>query len=244
MDIGIRAQWYDLPADGRAEYFDWLHNTYLPTVQKRPGYLWAAAYGIPGGDNNVTFHERMHRAPEGEVGQGSQFILAMGAENPHTFFLPEDEAWPEDTAPATVEMLGRREGVRTCVYSEVDRVSGPEADSRPLGTAPGPAVQWGSFRTEEWEQEFDVSKWYAQYRLPSVAEMPGVVAARRLACIAGWPHHGVIYEFTSLRARLDGFQKHESLGEVPGEWTNRVALSQTFHQPGSPSVAERTWPTE
>ncbi len=242
MDLGIKAVWYDLPEDVQTVFFDWLHGIYLPKLLERPGYLWAASYKIARSENFVTFHDRMHRAQESEVGQGSQFIMAMGAENPHIFFQAEEDSWPEDKDKETEKMFNCRVGTRTNIYAEVARVDGPELDVRPLNTAPGPAVQWGSFRAEAWEQEFDISKWYAQYRLPTVSKMSGVIAARRLACISGWPDHGVIYEFTSLQARLDGFQKHEALGEIPGEWTNRVALAQTFHQPGSPSVAERIWP--
>ena len=74
-------------------------------------------------------------------------------------------------------MFNCRVGTRTNIYSEVARVDGPELDVRPLNTAPGPAVQWGSFRAEAWEQEFDISKWYAQYRLPTVCK-----DARRYCC--------------------------------------------------------------
>ena len=83
--------------------------------------------------------------------------------------------------------------------------------------------------------------WYTQYRLPAIARMPGAIGARRLSCIAGWPNHAVLYEYTSLQARLENFQKHESLGETEGEWTNKV-INYTIHSPGSPSVAERIWP--
>ncbi len=242
MDLGIKAIWYDLPDAGRDDYLDWLHGTYLPKLLQRPRYLWAAHFQVDQGDNRVTFHENMNRVDDEEVGQGTQFVLVMGAENPHVFFTADEDNRPEDADPTAQEMVGRRIGSRLCVFSEVDRVKGPEAAARPDGTTLGPAIQFGSFRTRTVEQEFDVSKWYAQYRLPAVAEMPGCIAARRLACIAGWPHHAVIYEFASMEARLNNFQKHESLGEVKGEWTNRVALDYTFHSPGSPSVAERIWP--
>jgi hypothetical protein len=42
MDRGIRATWYDLEAEGRGEYLDWLHRVPLPARLARPGYLWAA----------------------------------------------------------------------------------------------------------------------------------------------------------------------------------------------------------
>ena len=42
MDRGIWAIWYDLPEEGKEEYISWLHDTYIPTMLRRPGYLWAA----------------------------------------------------------------------------------------------------------------------------------------------------------------------------------------------------------
>lgn len=237
-DRGIKAVWYDLAEDGRDDYLDWLHGTELPRLAARDGILWAAHYRIAPPEHWVSFHDRMNRTTDPEVGQGTQYILALGAADPHLFF--SDDAPLDDSGNG--EMADRRLQARACVFAEVARILGPEAASRAPGAAPGPAVQFGSFQTRKPEQEFDISQWYARYRLPAVAHMPGVVAARRLACIAGWPKHAVIYEFTALDTRLANFQPHESKGEVDGEWTNRVALDFTFHSPGSPSVAERIWP--
>lgn len=241
MDLGIRAVWYDLPEDGRDEYFDWLHNEHLPEVLKFPGVMWAAHYEIPGGENNVTFHENLNRPADGEVGTGSQFIVLAGAATPHIFFDPSEAQKAEGEKAIYKEMAGRRIGSRACIFSEVVRIDGPEAGARLAGTTPGPAIQMGSFRTSTVEEELDAGAWYTQYRLPAIAKMPGAIGARRLACIAGWPKHGVLYEYTSLEARLQHFQVHESLGEAEGEWTNRV-ITYTIHSPGSPSVAQRIWP--
>jgi len=43
-DRGLWVTWYDLPDNGRDVYLSWLHETYLPSLLKRPGYLWAAHY--------------------------------------------------------------------------------------------------------------------------------------------------------------------------------------------------------
>jgi hypothetical protein len=41
MDRGISATWYDLEAEGKNEYLQWLHQVHLPAMLARPGYLWA-----------------------------------------------------------------------------------------------------------------------------------------------------------------------------------------------------------
>ena len=175
------------------------------------------------------------------MGTGSQFLALVGAATPHVFFKPTAAQKAEGATSEYKEMSGRRIGARLCIFSEVVRIDGPEAGERVAGTTPGPAIQMGSFRTKTLEDEFDVSGWYTNYRLPAIAKMPGAIGARRLACIYGWPKHGVLYEYTSLDARLQHFQVHESLGETEGQWTNRV-ITYTIHAPGSPSVARRLWP--
>ena len=98
-----------------------------------------------------------------------------------------------------------------------------------------------SFRVRSLEEEFDLGSWYAQYRFPAMARMPGCIATRKLISVVGWAKHAVLYEFTSLEARLNGFEKHESLALNDKEWTNRV-IGYTIHVPGSPSVGRRIWP--
>jgi hypothetical protein len=101
----------------------------------------------------------------------------------------------------------------------------------------------GSFRIKSVEDEFDLAAWYAQYRLPAMARMPGCIQTRKLVSVAGWAKHSVMYEFISLEARHENFQKHESLALDGKGWTNRV-IGYTIHAPGSPSVGTRIWPDE
>ncbi len=75
-----------------------------------------------------------------------------------------------------------------------------------------------------------------------MARIPGVIATRKLVSVAGWAKHGILYEFTSLAARLEHFEvPHESLALDPKEWTGRVG-SATIHTPGSPVIGPRIWP--
>jgi hypothetical protein len=242
MDLGMRAIWYDLPDEGRNEYFDWLHGRYLPKVLNLPGRLWAAHYEITGGGREMNaIGSLLARAEMGETGTGTRYLLLIGAGSPHVFFKPVPEEIALESHPSTKEMEAKRIGARFAVFTEEGRVNGPEYDQKvPSGTS-GPAIQMGSFRTKTIADEFDLAAWYAQYRFPAVARMPGCIQARKLVSVAGWAKHAVLYEFTSLESRQKNFQKHESLALDEKVWTNKI-IRYTVHAPGSPSVGIRLWP--
>jgi len=90
MDQAIWATWYDLPDEARDEYLDWLHGEYLPELQARPGFAWAAHYRSQGGGADMAkvraaFPESV--GMEG-VGDGTQFLMLVGAVEPSTFMAP------------------------------------------------------------------------------------------------------------------------------------------------------------
>ncbi|MEK9678721.1 MAG: hypothetical protein VW169_10065 [Rhodospirillaceae bacterium] len=244
MDHGIRAVWYDLPEDGRQDYLDWLHNAHLPLVQQQPGISWAAHYEITGGgaklyeDHDVT--EDIFQRPEEDIGNGTDFLLLIGAGSPHLFFKPPFHEWELEESGAK-EMIGMRIGARPVVFTEEARVNGPEFDARAQSATPGPAIQMGNFRTRSVEDEFDLAAWYANYRFPAMAKMTGCINTRKLVSVAGWVKHSILYEFTSLEARAEGFDEHEALGLDNTVWTSKI-VKYTIHAPGSPSVGRRIWP--
>ena len=244
MDRGIWATWYDLPDDGRQDFIGWLHGAYLPSLLQRPGYVWAANYEVKGGGAGMDQVQKdiITYTNDDSVGNGSQFVMLIGAPSPHMFFQ-EDAAWrPEQQDRETKAMLDLRGGVRTCIFSEEERVNGPEYDKRAPGGTPAPAIQMGNFRLKNFEDEFFLGSWYAQYRFPFMARMPGCVATRKLVAAAGWVKHSILYEFVSLEARLEHFElPHESLAMDEKEWTGKIVRA-TLHAAGSPSIAERIWP--
>lgn len=242
MDHGIWATWYDLDAADKDRFITWLHGEHLPMLQRQPGYAWVAHYENTGGGEHMRdIAAGMLRAPE-DIGSGSQYLMLVGAPSAHTFLNPSviefERALPQEAR----DMLALRKGVRTAIFAEEARVTGPAVGTRAQGTTPAPAIQMGSFRVRTVEEEFDLGCWYAQYRLPHMAQMPGSVSSRKLLCVAGWAKHAVMYEFTSLEARMQNFElPHESLGRDPKEWTGRIAR-YTIHTPGSPTVGRRIWP--
>lgn len=242
MDEGIRIVWYDLPEDGKEDYLKWLHNDYLPAVLARPGILWAAHYGIIKTDETIQRLSKFVGRPDDmdSLPIGSDYALLIGAGSPHVFFKPDFDTVDAEN-PVARDMFAKRIGTRTVVTTEQARVDGPEIRQRAPATTPGPFIQLGHFRVRTVEEEFDLSAWYADYRLPTIAAMPGAIAARKMVSVAGWAKHVVLYEFISAEAHHTNFMNHEILAFTDGEWTNRV-VKYTTHAPGSPSIGERLWP--
>ena len=241
MDHGIWATWYDLADDSRGRFLDWLHTRYLPELQRRPGFAWAAHYLNQGGGTAMKeLGDNVLIQPQEDIGGGSQYLMLVGAPSPHTFLAPS--VLDIEASVESREMLALRQGVRTAIFAEETRVNGPAIHYRPQGSTPAPAIQMGSFRVRSVEEEFDLGCWYAQYRLPYMAQMPGCVATRKLVSVAGWAKHAVLYEFVSLQARLENFEEpHEALAMDQRAWTGRV-VRYTIHTPGSPVVGQRIWP--
>jgi hypothetical protein len=241
MDDGIWATWYDLPDSGNDDYFAWLHDDYLPQLLRHPGYAWAAHYRITGGGARMQqIHDRLHRPQTDDVPTGTQYLTLIGAASPQVFFNPAAIQQQQESGE-TAAMLASRIGVREAIFCEQARVDGPEYLRGAPGTTPGPAIQMGSFRTASVADEYDLGAWYAQYRLPAMSKMPGCIRTRKLLSVAGWAKHAVLYEFTSLEARLEHFQNHESLALDDTVWTSRI-IGYTIHAPGSPSIGGRIWP--
>lgn len=239
MGEAIWAQWYDVAEDRRTGYCDWLHGEYLPRLLSRPGFAWAAHYRITGGGAAMDEIAAIVARPTAEdVPSGQQFVLLVGAPEPHIFFQPRiDLTETADPEPLLKERLNGR----AAVFIEQAYIAGPETAMRPKGGCPGPAIQMGSFRTKSVADEWDLAAWYAEYRLPAISAMPGCIGARKLVSVAGWAKHAVLYEYTSLQAREEGFQPHESLALDEKVWTNRI-INYTVHTPGSPHIGERIWP--
>jgi hypothetical protein len=249
MDRGVWAISYDLPENGREEFFDWLHGTHLPALTARPGYLWAASYKVeedvpPPGDQVYDIaRDGPGLGSEGvDLPSGSQFIQLVGAAESSVFFNPAVDTIPEVTDAAARAMLARRRNARVSIMIEESRVNGPEARVRPLATAPGPVIQLGALRQTSIEAQFGLGAWYIQDRMMQMAAASGSIAMRKFAVVAGWAKHAPLYEFTSLEARDSFFA---TLGErilpehVP---LMESVTSQTLHAPGSPALATRIWP--
>jgi hypothetical protein len=241
MDMGIWATWYNLADDTRESYLDWAHSTYLPFLRQLPGYAWVAHYRHEGGGPKMKrVEETVVGRTKENIGAGYQYLVMVGAPSAHTFFKPTIS---EIVLPGLFsKMLALRQEVRTAIFTEEARVNGPAAGKDGPGSTPGPVIQMGSFRMQTTEQDFELGRWYAQFRLPYMAQMPGCIGSRKLICVAGWAKHAVLYEFESLELRLKHFEEpHESLSLDKTHWSSRIT-GNTVHTPGSPTIGPRIWP--
>jgi hypothetical protein len=235
--------WYDLPVAGRDAYLSWLHGTYIPKVQARPGMLWAAHYAseenvvpLGGGKGMVSRH-----AADDSVPAGDRFILMFGAEEPHAFMNPSPREFNAGLPDQNRKMLAMRIGERVNIMLEEATVYGPEAKRPVADMAPSAGIQLGSFNAGSYEDEEEMAAWYAQSRLPSLKNVPGFIRARKLVSVAGWAKHACFYEFTSVEARNEHFVYYQR-SHPEMEAASRRVVGKLIHAPKSPNLARRIWP--
>ena len=235
--------WYDLPENDRESYFEWLHGSYIPKVLAWPGVLWGAHYEaeknvvpLGGGKGRVS----RHAAPD-EVPGGTGYILIFGAPEPHVFADPGPQAFHASLDEADRKMLAMRQGERSNLMIDEARVSGPEAALGGPNGEPAPAIQLGSFIAESPAAEDEMVTWYAQWRLPSIAKVPGIVRVRKLVSVAGWAKHACCYEFSSLDARSQHFIHYEDDRPDMVAWSTDV-VQTLIHATPRAIVAKRIWP--
>lgn len=241
MDLGLWATWYNLAAADQDRFLDWAHREYLPYLRAMPGVSWVAHYANEGGGPQMDqLVKNVIGRTEDDIGNGTQFVILVGAASPHTFFNPHipDIVWPDGFE----DMLALQLGQRSALLAEVHRLSGPDGEMGTIGGPPGPYIQMGSFCMSNLDKDWELGKWYAQHRLPYMAQMPGCIATRKYVGVAGWAKHAVMYEFTSAEARLQQFEvKHETHDLNSDAWHTKV-LPFTRHAPGSPTIGPRLWP--
>jgi hypothetical protein len=234
MDRGIWATWYDLP-EGRDEYIDYLDGVYLPAMLQRPGYLWAAhVQNVDSPEREAASYKRLTHTDDPSVPQGYRYLLLFGAEDPHTFVAPAAAEMHESLSAEGRRLLGLQSAARSTIFVEAGRVDGPAVRSRAPGITPGPVIQFGTFNINALENEVEMNAWYALSRLPLVARGEGNLGARRLVSFAGWPKHGILYEFESLAVA------EKNLAD-PSDWTRKV-VDNLVHAPHSPTLGVRIWP--
>jgi hypothetical protein len=235
MDRGIWATWYDLPEEGGDEYLEYLHGTFLPAMLQRPGYLWAAhVQNVDSPEREAASYRRLTHTDDPWVPQGYRYLLLFGAMDPHVFVAPSAEEIESALSAEERRILGARRASRSVIFVEAGRVDGPSIARRAPGITPGPVIQFGTFNINAPANEVEMNAWYAQSRLPLVERGEGNLGARRLVSLAGWPKHGILYEFVSLEAAEKNLQD-------ASDWSRRV-VDNLVHAPHSPTLGVRIWP--
>jgi hypothetical protein len=242
MDRGLWISWYDLPDDRRDDYLSWLHASYLPGLLERPGFLWAAHYACVSKESRPATQREssLNHTDDASLPTGSRYILLAGAAHANVFADPVPSALHAGLPSASRKMLALRIGERVNIMAEAARVEGPEAPHYAGGMALAPCIQLGNFNCA-YQHEEEMLAWYAQWRMRAMRQTPGCIRVRRLASVAGWGKHGVLYEFTSLAARNQHFIAHEDRDPAMKAWSDRM-VQRLVHAPGSSSLACRTWP--
>jgi hypothetical protein len=237
-DRGLWITWYDLPENGRDTYLSWLHETYLPDLLKRPGYLWAAHYANEereGGSGS----SQIHHVEDPGVPTGYRNILLIGATDADVFGDPVPSALHAALPEQGRKMLAMRIGERVNIMTETGRCEGRVAREYKGGLTGAPCIQIGSFNCPvEYEEEMHAG--YVQQRLPAMCETASCIRTRKLNSVVGWAKHAILYEFTSL----DGYTRDypAALAKSPlGTGTHSV-VPMLIHAPHGPNSAVRVWP--
>lgn len=237
-DRGLWVTWYDLPENGREAYFSWLHQTYLPALLKRPGYLWAAHYAsrdIEGGSNPP----RYHHVEDPKVGTGFRYILLIGARDANVFGDPIPSALHAALPEQGRKMLAMRVGERMNLMSETGRCEGRARNAYKEGLSGAPCIQIGSFNCPvEYEEEMHAG--YVQLRLPAMCETGSCIRTRKLNSVAGWAKHGILYEFASLEGFEQDYQAANA--KSPLGLGGHSVVPMLTHAPNGPNSAVRIWP--
>jgi hypothetical protein len=246
VDKSIWAHWYNLPGGDKDGFLDWLHGSYMPKILGNLGVLWAAHYKV---DQKPIAH-RITRTQDPAVGVGNDYILLFGGESTHafsrdalSFVRGTTDRWRAQLSEQDKKMLAKRTDVRVSIMTEEARVHGPECGKREGLRMPAPCIQMGSFNGPSPEIEEELLAWYADWRMASMAKMPGCLGMRKLAGSVGWNKHGVMYEFLSMEARQAAVASVPEIYPEMEAWTN-LCVPKLIHAFGSPHVAERIFVLE
>ena len=241
-DRALWISWYDLPVEGREAYLSWLHQSYIPALLKRPGFLWAAHYAAVERGTMRTIRRDGARDPrlDPAVPTGDRYILVFGADHANVFGNPTPTALHAGLGEQGAKMLAMRTGERVNIMAEAARVEGPEAKNYGSGMTLAPCIQLGSFNCA-YQDEEEMLAWYAQSRMPAMVALPGCVRTRKLASVSGWAKHAILYEFTSLESRNRHYVTLEDGRPEAKAWADRM-VPKLIHAPGSASLATRIWP--
>lgn len=206
MDRSFWALSYAVDPAHEGEYLAWYHDVHIPEKLARPGYAWSAHYrGLSTARYLALF--------------GALDAGAFLAQTPGQLKLRQDAL--------TRDMMGRRSGALSVVFTEVLRVAGPQAGARAPGIVAGPFVRYAHFDLPGAAAEDAAAAWVAQQRFAQLAAAPGALAARLMLAVLGAGRYALLEEYASeaaLRATPAAFPEGAS------------------HASGSPFEGARLWP--
>jgi hypothetical protein len=235
IDRALWITWYDLPDSGREDYLAWLHETYLPNLLKRPGYLWAAHYATRGSGGSA----QIHHVDDPKVPAGFRYILLIGVRDALVFGNPVPSAIHASLPEQGRRLLAMRSGERVNLMTEAGRCEGRGKNAYKEGLTGAPCIQIGSFNCPaEYEEEMHAG--YVQQRLPAMCETASCIRTRKLNSVAGWAKHAILYEFASLEGFNGDYEAANA--RSPLGVNGHSVVPMLIHAPGGPNSALRIWP--
>ena len=238
----LRAEWFDLDSDTRADTWTWMHEIYLPALQAAQGVAWVGHYDI------VELPDRpyIEGAPNKKVTQdpavpkGWQNVVLTAAVSPEVFFGVNNavDALAEEYKDKTAAF----KNYRSAVFLEEQVINSPDQHACPYGMGPPPAMQLGNYNADHPDDEIELARWYRSERFKRVSVTPGMIRGRKMISMQGWPKHGVLWEFVDMPEGDSSFEHRFIAVDRNEEWTGRHVLSYVTHTYGGPHAGHRVWP--
>ncbi|MBL6957707.1 MAG: hypothetical protein ISR52_01905 [Rhodospirillales bacterium] len=242
MSEVLKAEWFDLADDTRADMWAWMHAEYLPSLQAAQGVAWVGHYDIVEQPDRpyIDGAPNKKETDDPAVASGWQNVVLTAAASPEVFFGPGNTVDALDEAHAG--KLAVRENYRSAVFIEEQVINSPEQRAMPYGMGPPPAMQLGNYNCDTPEDEIELARWYRAERFPRVSVSRGMIRGRKLISMAGWPKHGVLWEFTDLPEGDYSFEYRFIEADRGEEWPGRHVLEYVTHAPKGPHAGRRVWP--
>ena len=244
MAQALRAEWYNIDPADRPAFLGWLHGDYLPLLSEIAGVAWAGHYEIaekapaPASPSKSGAPSRQETS-DPSVPRGSQFVLLTAVTNLDVLLLPSSDLGCAESDAAA--RLAIRKSWRDAVFVEEQCIEGPSNAAFPITAAP-PAMQLGNFIVRSPAEERELARYYRLHRFPQIAATAGCIRGRKLLSVAGWPKHGIFYEFTSMNESDELFETRFNNAISGKVWTGPHVLSYVVHAPNAPHAGRRIWP--
>jgi hypothetical protein len=212
-----------------------MHESYLPTLLKRPGYLWAAHYAT----RDTETRSDLHHVEDPKVPTGFRYILLIGAKDAGVFGNPAPIEIHAGLPEQGRKMLSMRIGERVNLMTEAGRCEGHAMNAYKDGLTGAPCVQVGSFNCPV-ENEEEMHAGYVQQRMPAHCGTGSCIRVRKLNSVAGWAKHAILYEYASL----EGFNRDYQVANArsPLGFGEHSIVPMLIHAPNGPNSALRIWP--
>jgi len=238
----LRAEWFDLADDSKADTWAWLHDTYLPALRAAQGVAWVGHYDIVEQPDRpyIEGAPRKKTTDDPSVATGWQNVILTAAASPEVYFGPNNpiDALEEEYA----DKLAARLNYRNAVFIEEQVINSPEQRALPYGMGPPPAMQLGNYNCDTPEDEIELAKWYRTERFPRVSVTKGMIRGRKLLSMSGWPKHGVLWEVTDLPEGDFSVESRFVEADRGDEWHGRHVLEYVTHSFQGPHCGRRVWP--